>query len=85
MAHNMYHATRYPPCDSYFVESHQPTSRVDLQEREKIHKKECQLAMAQELSRRTAQEYEDDILQHMEQMDVSEWMFLMRGLADLSF
>jgi hypothetical protein len=65
------HAPRYPPCDSYFVESHDSDYRIDAQEHAKFVARERQLAMAEELSRLASVEYQDDILSHMEQMDVS--------------
>lgn len=63
--------SRYGSCDSYFVESHDYDLRVDPQEQAKLVARERQLAIAEELSKQASLEYQDDILSHMEQMDVS--------------
>ena len=63
----------YPRCDSYFVETHEDQGkrfREELREREKRQKWETQLAIAEELSQLTSSEFRDDILQHMETMEV---------------
>lgn len=64
----------YGYCDSYFVESHDDDSGVYARaaaEREKIRAiaKARQRQIAAELSHLTAEEYEDDILDHMEFME----------------
>ncbi|KAI4217502.1 MAG: hypothetical protein LQ351_000097 [Letrouitia transgressa] len=62
-----------PQCDSYFVESHDDRARAcreDLRERERLMKRQTQIAIAQELSDLTSAEYREDILQHMEQMEL---------------
>jgi hypothetical protein len=66
-----FHPARFPTCDSYFVESHEDDFRVSSQDHGKFVARERQLAMAQELSRLASEEYQEDILSHMEQMDVS--------------
>jgi hypothetical protein len=65
------HAPRYPACDSYFVESHDCDFRKDSQDHANAVTRDRQLAMAEELSRLASEEYQEDILSHMEQMDVS--------------
>jgi hypothetical protein len=66
-----HHTARFPSCDSYFVESQDCDFRVDAQDHAKFVARERQLAMAEELSRLASHEYQEDILSHMEQMDVS--------------
>ena len=61
------------PGDSYFVESHENQERAirgGLRERERLRKQQTQEAIAEELSSLTSDEYRDDILQHMENMEV---------------
>lgn len=60
-------------CDSYFVESHedrQKRYRDEVMEREKLARRQTQLAIAEELSQLASHEYQADILQHMEDMEV---------------
>ena len=60
-------------CDSYFVESHEIQEkrfREELRERERHQKWQTQLAIAENLSQLTSSEYRDDVLQHMETMEV---------------
>ena len=67
MAH--YHSL----CDSYFVESHEDQElrfREELRERDRRRKWERQLNIAEELSQLASREYRDDVLQHMEMMEV---------------
>ena len=62
------------PCDSYFVESHESQERIirdGVRERERLRKQHTQAAIAEELSLLASDEYRDDILQHMERMEVS--------------
>ena len=62
------------PCDSYFVESHESQERIirdGIRERERLRKHHTQAAIAEELSLLASDEYRDDILQHMERMEVS--------------
>ena len=66
------------PCDSYFVESFDDAalpSQMDPRERARMIARERQLGIAQELSRLTGEEYQDDVLQHMEHMEV--WSSLL--------
>ena len=60
-------------CDSYFVESHADQDKrygEELRERERRQKWETQLAIAEDLSQLTSCEYRDDVLRHMEMMEV---------------
>ncbi|KAI9834367.1 MAG: hypothetical protein M1819_002978 [Sarea resinae] len=58
----------YPQCDSYFVESYDNGVFV-ARERAKIYNRERQLSMAEDLSRLTSEEYQADVLEHMERME----------------
>lgn len=61
------------PCDSYFIESHENQEqalRGSLRERERLRKQQTQAAIAEELSLLTSDEYRDDVLQHMENMEL---------------
>ena len=71
------------PCDSYFVESHDDRERRyndEIKEREKFAKRHTQLAIAEELSQLASDEYLDDILSHMEDMEVRH-LAALRSLA----
>ena len=60
-------------CDSYFVESHEAKENrflEQLRERDRRQKWQTQLEIAEELSQLTSCEYRDDVLQHMETMEV---------------
>ena len=60
-------------CDSYFVESHDERGkpyREALRERERHVKRQTQLAIAEELSQIVSVEYYEDVLEHMESMEV---------------
>lgn len=60
-------------CESYFVESHEDQEerlREELRECDRRQKWQSQLAIAEDLSQLTSREYRDDILQHMEMMEV---------------
>lgn len=60
-------------CDSYFVESHEDEEhrfREELRERDRRQKWETQLAITEDLSQLTSREYRDDVLRHMETMEV---------------
>ena len=60
-------------CDSYFVESHEEQEkrhREKLKECDRRQKWQTQLAIAEDLSQLTSCEYRDDILEHMETMEV---------------
>ena len=60
-------------CDSYFVESHEDEEKrclEELRERDRRQKWQTQRAIAEDLSQITSSEYGDDVLQHMEMMEV---------------
>ncbi len=66
----------YGYCDSYFVDNHDDDdgsySRAAAErERQRSIAKQRQRALAEELSRSTADEYQEDVLDHMEIMEVS--------------
>lgn len=63
------------PCDSYFVESHEAQERLKrdgIRERERQKKQQMQAAIAEDLSFLTSDEYREDILEHMEKMQVCD-------------
>lgn len=67
---------RLPVCDSYFVESMDQEEdgvyarkAMSKQEIARMHA-ETQLEMAEEMSRTVSEEYQEDILDHMEVMEV---------------
>ncbi|KAL8708576.1 MAG: hypothetical protein Q9220_006511 [cf. Caloplaca sp. 1 TL-2023] len=62
-----------PPCDSYFVESHNERSRAvrdEMKKHEAYVKRQTQDNIAANLSEIAKQEYGAEILQYMEQMEV---------------
>lgn len=72
------HYQAYGFCDSYFVESHDDddgTYARAAAERERARgaAKVRQKAFAEDLSQVTADEYQEDILDHMEHMEVSKY------------
>jgi len=66
-------ATRQP-CETYFVESQDPQgyNTRSSQEQVKEFGRRRQLAMADELSRQACEAYMEDIVEHMEHMEVSK-------------
>ena len=65
----------YGYCDSYFVENHDDDEGVYARaaaerERQRGVAKLRQKGLAEELSRATSDEYQEDILDHMEHMEV---------------
>lgn len=67
----------YGHCDSYFVESHDDDEGIYARaaaerERQRGVAKLRQKALAEELSHGTSNEYRNDILRHMEVMEVRE-------------
>ncbi|KAF2109304.1 cyclin-like protein [Lophiotrema nucula] len=63
---------RYGHCDSYFVESHDDgiyAIRAEARERARNIARMQQRALAEELSKMTAEEYQEDIVDHMEYME----------------
>lgn len=71
MAYQHRHGSNYQQCDT-FVESYEdaPAPRMDPKEHAKLIARERQYAIADELSRITSEEYRNEILEHMMQMDV---------------
>lgn len=64
---------RYGNCDSYFVEMEDEglyALRQEQRERARAMARMQQRALAEELSKMTAEEYQEDILDHMEHMEV---------------
>ena len=64
---------RYGHCDSYFVESHDDgiyAIRAEARERARNIARMQQRALAEELSKLTAEEYQQDIMEYMEYMEV---------------
>ena len=66
--------TRFGSCNSYFVENAQDDGiyaiRAEERERARAISRMQQRALAEELSRMTADEYQEDIMDHMEYMEV---------------
>ncbi|KAL4923053.1 G1/S-specific cyclin [Aspergillus undulatus] len=73
MAYHKRPTSSYQPCDTFFVESYDdfPVPRMDPKEHAKLIARERQYAIADELSRVTSEEYRDDVLSHMLDMDTS--------------
>ena len=66
-------ASHQATCDSYFVESHDDPGRIfrqDAKERERHVKRQTQLFIAEQMSRMASEEYREDVLKHMEKMEV---------------
>jgi len=72
MAYHKRPTSSYQPCDTFFVESYEdfPVPRMDPKEHAKLIARERQYAIADELSRITSEEYREDVLSHMLDMDV---------------
>lgn len=65
--------SRYGQCNSFFVETHDDglyAVRAEERERARAIARMQQRALAEELSRMTAEEYQEDIMDHMEYMEV---------------
>jgi hypothetical protein len=56
--------------DSYFVESDEPHHRITAQEAARMMARQRQDIIGVELSRLAGDEYLEDIMQHMRQMEV---------------
>ncbi|ORY19726.1 G1/S-specific cyclin CLN2 [Clohesyomyces aquaticus] len=72
MAYQQPTQPRYGHCDSYFVESHDDgiyVARAEARERARAIARMQQRALAEELSRMTSEEYQEDIMDHMEHME----------------
>ena len=71
MAYQQRHSSNFQSCDSYFVESYEDVPhRIDPKEHARLVARERQYAIGDELSRRVSDEYQDNILAHMLEMDV---------------
>jgi hypothetical protein len=67
-----HHTASYQPCETFFVESADDLNpRIDPKEQAKLIARERQYAIAEQLSTLAKEEYLDDCLSHMLQMDVS--------------
>jgi hypothetical protein len=74
MAYQQRSNQTFQPCDSFFIETYEqdfPAPRLDPKEHAKIVARERQYAIADELSKAASDEYQDDIVAHMLEMDVS--------------
>ncbi|KAF2007221.1 G1/S-specific cyclin CLN2 [Amniculicola lignicola CBS 123094] len=71
MAYHQPTQPRYGHCESYFVESDEGVYaiRAEARERARSIARLHQRAIAEELSRLTADEYQEDIMDHMENME----------------
>ncbi len=68
----------YHTCDTYFVESHDDgvfAARAEAREFAKIIARQRQELMANELSRQASEDYMEDIMKHMRQMEVKHLAF----------
>ena len=72
MAYTQNMCTRYGHCESFFTESDDElyAARAESRDRARVFAKARQRAIAEELSRLTSEDYVDDILLHMEVMEV---------------
>ncbi|PKY02559.1 hypothetical protein P168DRAFT_320123 [Aspergillus campestris IBT 28561] len=73
MAYQKRPTSSYQPCDTFFVESYDnaPAPRMDPKEHAKFIARERQYAIADELSRITSDEFREDIVSHMLDMDAA--------------
>ncbi|PYI15181.1 hypothetical protein BO99DRAFT_262736 [Aspergillus violaceofuscus CBS 115571] len=73
MAYQKRPASSYQPCDTFFVESYDdfPAPRMEPKEHARLIARERQYAIADELSKITSEEFRDDILAHMLDMDTA--------------
>lgn len=74
MAYHQQSLPQYGHCSSYFVESQDDgiyAARAEARDRARAIARMQQRAIAEDLSRATAEEYQEDIMDHMEQMEVS--------------
>jgi len=75
MAQHTRAGKRLPPCDSFFVESTEDEdeglfeARRQARQRTQQMNAETQYNMAEEMSRMVSEEYQEDILDHMEHME----------------
>ncbi|EXL89529.1 hypothetical protein FOPG_00193 [Fusarium oxysporum f. sp. conglutinans race 2 54008] len=68
--------------DSYFVESEEPHHRITAQEAARMMARQRQDIIGVELSRLAGDEYLEDIMQHMRQMEIHELNNMCCGLYD---
>ena len=76
----------YQPCDTFFVESYDAPlwnikQQYEAADRAKHIARERQAYIAEELSNIVSQEYKDDVLSHMEQMDVRRPFFFSKSFC----
>ncbi|KAG2419211.1 hypothetical protein HFD88_004006 [Aspergillus terreus] len=71
MAYHKRPTSSYQPCETFFVESYDDfrAPRVDAKEHAKLIARERQYAIAEELSKVASDEFREDILSHMLDMD----------------
>lgn len=67
------------PCDSYFVESYDPYKSENAKTLDVRFKQQRQLLIAEELCEIAREEYLEDQLKHMEDMEVSIEESLKKG------
>lgn len=60
----------YPTDNTFFVESDEPTQRMNMRDAAKMLARNKQEMIANELSRLACDEYLEDIMQHMRHMEV---------------
>jgi hypothetical protein len=75
MAYQQRPTSSFQPCDSFFVETYDQdfgAPRLDPKEHAKLIARERQYLMADDLSRIASDEYQNDILAHMLQIDVGD-------------
>lgn len=68
-------AFSYQPCASYFVQSQDDDTKMaylDPRERVKMLHRERQLIVAEEMSKAVSDEYQQDIMAHLDHMEVRE-------------
>lgn len=71
------------PCESYFIESHDDHVRpyeAERRERKRQTDLYTQSAIATELSQLVSEDYREDIVHHMEKMEVSSFINSLASL-----
>jgi len=86
MAQHTRTGKRLPPCDSFFVESPEDEdeeglfeARRQARQRTQQINADTQYNMAEEMSRMVSEEYQEDILDHMEHMEVRIQRYYLSG------
>ena len=76
--------SRYGHCDTFFTESDDDVfaARQESRDRARIFAKARQRAIAEDLSRLTSEEYVDDVLNHMEAMEVCAILGVCRDVMN---